>query len=327
MRSIIIENPGPSSTLTWEDSADLDPAEGELILEARASAINRADLMQRAGLYPPPPGASDVPGLEVAGIVKAVGPGCVQFKEGERVMALLAGGGYASQVKVLETHCMPIPGQLDFTEAAAIPEVFLTAYQALVWLGRLSAGEKVLIHAGGSGVGTAAIQLVKFVGGHPFITASKGKHAACKALGSELEIDYRTEDFAEGVLAATQNQGVQMVLDFVGAPYMEKNISVLGMDGRLIILSMLGGRKVQDLDLGRLFRKRIQIITSTLRNRSDAYKTKLIQAMTGDLLPAFEKDILKPVIDKVYSWNEAEDAHQYVAKNLNTGKVILSIDL
>ena len=235
-------------------------------------------------------------------------------------------GATQTKVSVLESHCLGIPENLDFISAAAIPEVFLTAYQALIRLGGLKAYSTVLIHAGGSGVGTAAIQLVKLAGGRAFITASKGKHAACRALGSELEIDYRSEDFEQAVLTATEAKGVQLVLDFIGAPYVHKNLSCLAMDGRLVILSMLGGRKINELDIGQLFRKRIHLITSTLRNRPDAYKAQLIMDFSEDVLPAFTEGTIQPVVDKVFSWKETEEAHQYVAKNLNIGKVILTID-
>lgn len=298
------------------------PAEGELLVEVKAAGVNRADLLQKQGKYPPPAGASPLLGLEVAGTVAAVGKGVRNWQAGDRVFGLMGGGGYAQYALLHSQLAMRIPEQLDFARAAAVPEVFLTAWQALVWLAEFQPGETVLIHAGASGVGTAAIQLAKALGGEAWVTASAGKHAACSALGASLTIDYKTDDFAELVLEKTAGKGVHVVIDFIGADYWQQNLRSLATDGRLVMLAFLGGVKTE-ANLAPLLQKRISVFGSTLRSRSLAYQAKLTKDLSAFLLPRLENGILKPVVHKTFDWQQAAAAHQEMEQNKNIGKIVL----
>jgi tumor protein p53-inducible protein 3 len=299
------------------------PAAGELLVEVKAAGINRADLLQRQGKYPPPQGASPLLGLEVAGVVQQLGEGVSGWQVGERVCGLLPGGGYAQYALLNSQLAMPIPAELDFTEAAALPEVFLTAWQALVWLARLQPGETVLIHAGGSGVGTAAIQLAKALGATPWVTASAGKHALCTSLGASLCIDYKAEDFAGRIARERGGRGVEVIVDFIGAGYWQQNLQSLALDGRLVLLAFLGGTKT-DTNLAPLLSKRISVFGSTLRSRSPAYQAALTKELAAFLLPRLESGTLRPVLHKVYPWQEAASAHQDMEQNKNAGKLVLA---
>ena len=325
MRAVQIVDPGPQSQLTISDVPEPEPGPDELLVQVRATALNRADLLQRSGNYPPPPGASEILGLEMAGEVVRWGDNCTGWQAGDRVMALLPGGGYAEYVTIPSGMAMPIPAGMSFEAAAAIPEVFLTAYQALDWLGGLKKTETVLIHAGASGVGTAAIQIAKERGAQVFVTASAGKHAACKSLGAGLTIDYKSERFDEVVQQATDGAGVDLIVDFLGASYFAQNIQSLGLDGRLVLLALMGGSKIESVNLGNVFRKRIHIKASTLRSRSLSYKVALTEAFSKNFLPLFAAGTLKPIIDQVFDWEEVNDAHARMAANLNTGKIVLKV--
>lgn len=329
MRVIKVINPGPDSRLVIDEVATPKPAADELLVRVHATALNRADLMQRAGKYPPPAGASEILGLEMSGEVVAWGEACDGWREGDRVCGLLPGGGYAEYAVLPQALAMRLPDAMPFVQAAAIPEVFLTAYQALYWLGSFAAGNSVLIHAGGSGVGTAAIQMAKqtlgSTEGRIFVTASEGKHETCLSLGADRAIDYKTQDFAEVVLNVTEGAGVDVVIDFIGAPYFEQNVAALGMDGRLVLLAMMGGSRVESFSLSKIFRKRIHIKASTLRNRSGTYKAALTDDFRQNVLPAVVKGEIGPVIDRVYDWTEVESAHALMAKNQNTGKIVLTV--
>lgn len=302
-----------------------DISEEEVLVKVRASALNRADLLQRKGMYPPPPGESEIIGLEMAGEVVEVGNGVDRWNPGDRVFALLAGGGYAEYVKVHKNLLMPLPKEMDFLEAAGIAEAFLTAYQAIVWHLDIQAKETLLIHAGASGVGTAAIQLAKMKKAVALVTASAGKHQLCKELGADLCIDYKTRDFASAILAKYPN-GIPALLDFIGGPYFKNNIKVLARDGRMVMLGFMGGTKVESLDLLPVLFKRLKIMGSTLRARPLEYKARLIAAFSNDCLPAFDTGGLKPVLDRVFNWKEVADAHLYMESNKNKGKVILQMD-
>ncbi|RMH69801.1 MAG: NAD(P)H-quinone oxidoreductase [Gemmatimonadetes bacterium] len=327
MRAILVKAPGGADQLEMGEFPAPVPADDEVLVEVKATALNRADIMQREGKYPPPAGASPILGLEMAGVVQQVGNACRRAKKGDRVCALLPGGGYAEYVAVPESMLIPIPANLSFEEAAGIPEVFMTAYQALFWVGNLQPGETVLIHAGASGVGTAAIQLAKDAGASVIITAgSDEKTNFCRHLGADYAINYKTGDFASSVLDVTENHGVNLVIDVVGAAYWAQNITALGMDGRWVCLAMMGGSKIPDFDLRHLFRKRIQLLTTTLRSRSQAYKQDLTQELVFHLLPKFEKELLKPVIDTVFSWSDVAEAHRYMEANQNRGKIVLRIE-
>ena len=329
MKAVRVIDPGPESRLRIGEVEKPEPAENELLVRVRATALNRADLLQRAGKYAPPPGTSEILGLEMAGEVESWGKACTGWEKDDPVCGLLPGGGYAEYVTIPESLAIRmLPGQ-SFEQAAAIPEVFLTAYQALYWLGDLKAGESVLIHAGASGVGTAGIQLARAihnkVSSQIFVTASAAKHAACLTLGADHAIDYKKEDFAAVLKEKTAGKGVDLVIDFIGAPYFKKNIDSLGLDGRLVILAMMGGPVVESVNLMQLFRKRIHVKTSTLRSRSVDYKARLTADLVDNCMPLFNSGELKPVIDKIVDWQDVEEAHNYMASNQNTGKIVLQV--
>ena len=326
MRVVLVDAPGGPEQLRLGDHPKPTPAADELLVRVRATALNRADLMQREGKYPPPEGATPILGLEMAGTVEAVGPDVQGWREGDHVCALLDGGGYAEYVALPHQMAMPVPDGLSFEEAAAIPEVFLTAFQALHWIGQMEAGEQVLIHAGASGVGTAAIQLARAAGARPMVTASGGKLDRCRALGADVAIDYEHEDFAARILEATDGHGADVILDFIGAPYFEPNLNALALDGRLVLLAMLGGSRLGGLDLRQLFKKRASFFTSTLRSRSRAYKIRLTEAFTREALPRFADGTLRPVIDQVLAWADAQAAHERMEANQNVGKIVLRVE-
>ena len=327
MRAICYREGGDASELYFCERPMPVPGPQEIRIWVYATALNRADILQRRGKYPPPPGASPILGLEVAGVVDAVGEQVRRWRRGDRVMALLDGGGYATYAIAHEGLAMPIPERLSFEEAAAIPEAFLTAYQALFWLAQFETNTYVLIHAGASGVGTAAIQLVTLHGGKPIVTAgSAEKIAFCKSLGAVAGFNYREGPFAPGVAKVTGNQGVRVVIDFVGAPYWEQNLQVLAPDGYIVLLATLGGAKIQTCDLRKLFQKWAHVAASTLRNRPLDYKVKLVHAFERDVLPFFEAGKLRPVIYRVVSWQEVSKAHQWMEHNQNIGKIVLRVD-
>jgi tumor protein p53-inducible protein 3 len=322
MKAILFDQPGGPEVLRYGDAPDPQPGPDELLVRVRATACNRADLLQRRGAYPPPPGASPILGLELAGeVVQPAG----SWHAGDRVMAVVSGGGYAELAVVPAGMAMPIPMGLSFEQAAAIPEAFLTAYLNLFTLGGLAAGERVLIHAGASGVGTAAIQLARAAGARVFTTAgSNEKLARCRELGADEAINYRRESFLERVRAATDGQGVELILDFVGAPYWRDNLAALAVGGRLMLIGFLGGSR-GDLDLGPILAKRLTVRGTTLRRTPLPEKIALTQAFVAFAMPRFASGELRPVVDSVYPLREAAAAHQAMEQNRNTGKIVLSV--
>ncbi|MFP4229251.1 MAG: NAD(P)H-quinone oxidoreductase [Salinivenus sp.] len=325
MRAVVVPEPGGPEQMVIEEVAMPHPGPEEVLVQVHATALNRADTFQRRGQYPPPDGASEILGLEAAGTVAETGENVVDWHENDRVFALLDGGGYAEYALVHKDRLMAIPPGLSMTEAAALPEVFLTAYQALHWLGGLQSRHRVLIHAGASGVGTAATQLVRHEGARPLITASAPKHDRCRLLGAQVTIDYETEDFAARVAEETEGAGVDLILDFIGAPYFHKNVESLAQDGRIIQLATLGGSNVEDVSLRKLMGKRAHLIASTLRSRSLTYKVQLTQEFAADILPAFVDGALRPVIDSTYEWTEVVQAHRRMENNENVGKIVLLV--
>ncbi|TAE55329.1 MAG: NAD(P)H-quinone oxidoreductase [Bacteroidetes bacterium] len=299
------------------------PGPQEVLIRVAATAANRADTLQRQGKYPPPPGASAVMGLEAAGVVAAVGELCRKHKVGDRVCALLPGGGYAQYVAIHEDIALPVPGSLSLEEAAAIPEVFLTAWQALVWLGKVQQKEKVLIHAGASGVGTAAIQLALQLGAQPYVTASPGKHALCLSLGALKAFDYKDPQLSETL--AREMGGADLILDFIGGPNASTNLRLLNTDGRMVLLALMGGGKWPEADLTEVLRKRLHLMGSTLRSRDVDYKIRLSQEFAAFAWPLFVSGQLRPVIDSVLDWSEAGEAHRRMEANENAGKLILRV--
>ncbi|WP_114778323.1 NAD(P)H-quinone oxidoreductase [Botryobacter ruber] len=325
MKAILVKAPGGPEQLHLGEYPKPEPQANELLVKVHATALNRADTLQRQGKYPPPAGASPLLGLELAGVVEAVGADCTRYKPGDKVFGLLPGGGYTAYAVIDEAMAMPVPENLSMEEAAAIPEVFLTAFQALVWLGRLQAGERVLIHAGASGVGTAAIQLARETGAEVVVTASAEKHTTCLRLGAAKAIDYKHESFKEEVMRYTNNEGVDVIVDFIAGPYFNDNLDCLRTDGRLVLLATLGGGKVADFDLRKLLAKRLQVTGSTLRSRSRDYQVKLTQELSAFALGRFVSGKLKPVIDSVFDWQEVAEAHRYMEANKNTGKIVLRV--
>lgn len=325
MRAVIVDGEGAPEDLAVRTVERPTLGPDELLVRVHATALNRADLLQREGKYPPPPGASPILGLEMAGTVEEVGQTGATWNPGDRLCGLLPGGGYAEYAVIHRDLAIPMLPSMSFEEAAAIPEVFLTAFQALHWYGEIDAHKSVLIHAGASGVGTAAIQLTKAAGATAFVTASSGKHDACLSLGADLAIDYKTEDFVERVRDVTDGRGADLILDFVGAPYFRKNLQVLALDGRLVLLATLGGSTVDRVNLRDLFSKRASLFASTLRSRSLEYKVRLTHDFTSYAMPLFEAGSLRPVIDRVFEWTDASDAHRYMGENRNVGKIVLRV--
>ena len=327
MKAVLLKSYGSPDNLYIGEASSPIPTSLQVLVKIHATALNRADTMQRQGKYPPPKGESDILGLEMAGEVVEVGDKVTKWNVGDKVCGLLGSGGYAQYVVIHEDMALPIPKGFSYEMAAAIPEVFLTAFQALVWIGNLQAGEKVLLHAGASGVGTAAIQLCKAIGvDHIFVTASRPKHSSCLKLGADVAIDYKTQNFEEVVNAATDGKGVNLVLDFLAAPYFQKNLNVLAMDGRLVMLSLMGGYKAKEVNLIPILRKRLSIQGSTLRARSLAYKINLTRDLYDFAWSKFENGILKPIIDSTFDWSEVGEAHRYMEANKNIGKIILTIN-
>ena len=326
MKAILCKEPGAVDVLYFGEAPTPTVKRGEVLIEVRATALNRADIVQRKGFYNPPKGESEVLGLEVAGVIRQVGKDCTKFQEGDKVCALLAGGGYATQVAISESLCFPIPKGLSFEEATAIPEVFLTAHQALFWLGDLKENEYALIHAGGSGVGSAAIQLCQAVGAKAIATAGNAqKLTFCEELGALHAFDYHATHVAEEVLEATEGQGVNVILDFVAGAHYPLNLKVAGKDARWVVLGLLGGRFVDRFDFGKLLMKRIQLMGTTLRARDLEYKSQLCHDFTQRFLPLFETGELKPVIDQVIDWKEVKTAHAYMEANKNLGKIVMRV--
>lgn len=326
MKALLVDNRGEKPSMVMGEQPTPSPGPGELLVKVKATALNRADLLQKSGNYPPPAGESPILGLDMAGVVEQVGSDVTRFRPGDPVFGLLPGGGYAEYCTIPEELSLPIPRGWSFEEAAALPEVFLTAWQALVWLGQIGEGETVLIHAGASGVGTAAIQLANRLFGCRVITTagSEEKLEVCRNLGADLAINYQEEEFSERIRSETGPESVDLIIDFIGAPYWEKNLNSLSQDGRLIILAMMGGAVGDRLRLGPLLRKRLTVRGSTLRNRDARYKKRLVADFWDRTEELFLKRELLPVIDSVYDWNDVEAAHRKMEENRNIGKIILN---
>ena len=303
-----------------------DISSDECLIKVKAIGVNRADILQKQGKYPPPKGESEILGLEVAGEIVACGDQVVNWHMGDKVFGLVPGGGYAEYVKVKANHLMPLPDNLSFTEGAATAEVFLTAYQSLFSIAELQQSEAVLIHAGASGVGTAAIQLAKQK--NCFVVATVGseeKVQACLNLGADQVINYKTTDFVAWC-KENQPKGFNVILDVVAGEYLAKNINVAALDSRVVMLAMLGGRFSEKVDCAKMLLKRINVHASTLRNRDDDYKRQLVEDFKSEFYQALVDGGIKPVIDSVHPWQQAGEAHQRMEANQNIGKLILTLD-
>lgn len=326
MQAVLVKAPGGPEQLYLGQAPDPRVKDHQVLVKIKATGVNRADTLQRRGMYPPPPGESEILGLEMAGEVVETGPGCERLKPGDKVFGILSGGGYAQYVALDEGLAMPIPGNMSFEQAAGMGEVFLTAFQALFWLGRLRAGEKILIHAGASGVGTAATQLAKLAGAKVLVTASsQEKLDACLALGADVGINYKQEDFPARVMQATDRHGADVVIDFIGAPYYQPNLASLALDGRLVMLAFIGGYRLEKLDLRPMLTKRLTVMGTTLRSRSLDYRVKLSQEFIAKYSEQFSSGELKPVLDRVMPWSEVKAAHERIEANLNVGKIVLRV--
>ncbi len=325
MKAILVSAPGGPEVLELGDVKDLEAGPGELLIDVHATALNRADLLQRRGVYPPPKGASEILGLECAGVVRALGSGVAGPVVGTRVMALLPGGGYAERAVVPEGIAIPIPDGMSFEEAAAIPEAFLTSAEALHGLARVEPGEWVLIHAAAGGVGSAAVQLAKSHGAKVIATAGTAdKLAKVRELGADVAVDYKTEDFVAAVNTASGGQGANVVLDFVGGAYWDKHAECMAVGGRCVVIGLLGG-VMANVNLAALLMKRHQILGLVMRSRPVSDKQRMSRAFARDLLPRFESGELRAVLDRVFPLAEARAAHERMERNENVGKIVLTL--
>ena len=325
MRAIVVARPGEAEVLELGEVPAPPLVPGSLRIRVAATAVNRADLLQRRGLYPPPPGASPILGLECAGEVVEVASDVAGWQVGERAMALLAGGGYAEEVVVDAGSALRVPAKLSLEEAAALPEVFLTVFSNVFQLGALPAGGTLLVHGGGSGIGTAAIRLVKLAGGRVLVTAgSDEKCQRCLALGADLAVNYRTGDFAAEAKRATGGEGVDVVLDSIGAAYFEKNLAALRIGGRLVLIGLMGGAKTE-ANLALLLARRLTVIGSTLRTRSLAEKAAIVGGFQARFGFDLETGNLRPVVDRVLPLARAADAHRLLEASEHFGKVVLRV--
>ncbi|MGY0005171.1 NAD(P)H-quinone oxidoreductase [Micromonospora sp. I033] len=322
MHAITIPKPGGPEALVWAAVPDPEPGPGEVVVEVLASAVNRADLLQRQGQYPPPPGAPAYPGLECSGVVAALGPGVTGWEVGQEVCALLAGGGYAERVAVPAGQLLPVPAGVDPVDAAALPEVACTVWSNVVRLAGLTEGETLLVHGGGSGIGTFAIQLGVALGATVVVTARAAKHERLRELGAAHAIDYREQDFVEEVRRVTDGRGADVILDIMGAAYLPRNVAALATGGRLVVIGMQGGRK-GELDLGMLLAKRASVHATALRSRPLAEKAEIVQGVREQVWPLVESGKIRPVVHARARMADAADAHRLVETSDHLGKVLL----
>jgi len=323
MRAVEISTPGAPEVLTAVERPDPVPAPGEVLIRVAAAGVNRPDVLQRKGAYPPPPGASDLPGLEVAGTIAALGDGVRDWRVGDRVCALLSGGGYATLCTAPAVQCLPIPGAMDFVTAAAVPETFFTVWTNVFDRGRLKAGETALVHGGSSGIGTTAIQLAAARGARVFATAgSDEKCRACEQLGAERAINYKTEDFVAVIKDVTKGRGVDLILDIVGGDYIARDLVALAVEGRLVVIGFMGG-DTATLDFRRILGRRLTITGSTLRPRSAAEKGEIAAALRREVWPLLEAGTIKPVVYRTFPLDDAAAAHRLMESSEHVGKIVL----
>ncbi|KOX13214.1 NAD(P)H-quinone oxidoreductase [Nocardiopsis sp. NRRL B-16309] len=323
MYAIRIPEPGGPEVLSWTEVPDPVPAEGEVLVDIAASAANRADIAQRQGHYPPPAGASEYPGLECSGTVAALGPGTEDsgWSVGDRVCALLTGGGYAERVAVPVGQLLPVPQGVGLVEAAALPEVACTVWSNLVMVGGLRKGETFLVHGGGSGIGTFAIQFARALGARVAVTAgSDAKLERCRELGADIAVNYRTEDFTERMRA---EGGANLVLDIMGGSYLDANLRSLATNGRLVIIGLMGGRRAE-ADLGRMLAKRLSVHATTLRSRPAAEKAAITAGVLEQVWPLVEQGTIRPVVDREVPLRDAAEAHRVMESSAHTGKILLT---
>jgi putative PIG3 family NAD(P)H quinone oxidoreductase len=324
MQAIVLESYGAPDVLCLREVPDPEPAHDEVVVAVVATALNRADLLQRRGLYPGPPMAHEIPGMELAGHVVDVGSSVTVWKVGDAVMGIVGGGAYAERIAVHERQLVAVPTSVPVADAAAIPEVFITAFDALVVQGGLTSGRTALVHAGASGVGTAAIQITKAIGASVVVTASPAKLDACLALGADVAVDYTTDDFVAAARAATSGRGVDVVLDVIGGDYVDRNIDAVRVGGRIVQVGVMGGGKAE-VSIAKLLPKRASIIGTVLRARPVEEKIAITQRFGAELLPLFDQGVLRPVIDSRYALADVGAAHAYMESNANIGKIVVEV--
>jgi putative PIG3 family NAD(P)H quinone oxidoreductase len=322
VHAVTIDRPGPAEVLTWREVPDPEPGPGEVLIDVEASAVNRADLLQRAGFYPAPPGTSPYPGLECSGVIAALGSGVTEWNVGDQVCALLSGGGYAQLVAVPAGQCLPVPAGVSLVDAAGLPEVACTVWSNVFMDAHLSPLEAFLVHGGGSGIGTFAIQLAAVHGSRVLATARPSKHAVLHELGADVTIDYLSEDFVVAVQTATNGHGADVILDVMGASYLERNVSALATGGRLVIIGMQGGRKAE-LDISALMAKRAFVSASSLRARPASEKATIVAAVREHVWPLIEAGSVKPVIFKRKPMPDVAAAHRVMESSDHIGKILL----
>jgi NADPH2:quinone reductase len=326
MLVIEIREPGGPEVLVPAERSRPTARAGEVLIKVAAAGINRPDVMQRRGGYPPPPGASDIPGLEVAGTIEEVGRSVDDWQRGDRVCALVAGGGYAEYCVAPAPQCLPVPRGMEVIPAAAIPETYFTVWTNVFERGRLQAGESILVHGGSSGIGTTAIQLARARGSRVFATAGTAeKCAACERLGAERAIDYRQSDFVAGIRDLTGGRGVDVILDMVGGDYLQRDLECLAIDGRLVQIGLLGGARAQ-INLATVMQRRLIVTGSTLRPRSVAEKGAIAEALREQVWPLLESGATVPVIYRTFPLRDAAAAHQLLESGVHIGKLVLTVD-
>ncbi|WP_270886994.1 NAD(P)H-quinone oxidoreductase [Pedococcus sp. 5OH_020] len=325
MKAITIPAPGDASALVLADVPDPEPADGEVRIRVAAAGVNRADVMQRQGHYPPPPGASEYPGLEVSGTIDAVGPGVAGWAAGDEVCALLSGGGYAELVCLPSGQVLPVPAGVSLTDAAALPEVVCTVWSNVFMTANLLPGQTLLVHGGSSGIGTMAVQLAREVGARVAVTAGTAdKLEACRRLGADVLVNYREQDFVEQVKEATGGAGADVVLDNMGAKYLTRNLEALAVNGRLVVIGLQGGVKAE-LDLGQLLRKRAAVIATSLRARPSAEKASIVTAVREHVWPLLDAGRVHPVVHGSFPLAEAAQAHRALEASGHIGKLLLTL--
>ena len=324
MTVIGISKPGGPEVLVPETRAVPAPGPGEILIKVAAAGVNRPDVAQRSGAYPPPPGASDLPGLEVAGTVVAVGPGAARHKLGDKVMSLVAGGGYAQYCIAQDAQAIPVPPALSMPEAGAIPETLMTVWHNVFERGALKAGETLLVHGGSSGIGTMAIQLAKAFGSRVIVTVgSQDKADACLRLGADRAINYKTEDFVAEVRKATSDAGANVILDMVGGDYIDRNYDAAAVEGRIVQIAFLSGTPKANVNFARLMAKRLHHTGSTLRPRSNADKAAMVAAIEAKVMPLLREGRVKPLMDSRFPLEQAAEAHRRMETSEHIGKIVL----
>ena len=326
MKTIVIREPGGPDALTVAEAPVPSPGRGEVLIKVAAAGVNRPDVLQRKGLYPPPPGASNIPGLEVAGEIAALGEGVTRWQPGDKVTALTAGGGYAEYALALEGSCMRAPAGLSLAEAACLPETFMTVWHNVFERGALKAGETFLVHGGSSGIGTAAIQLAARFGARVFATAGTDEKCAyCVSLGAERAINYKAQSFAAEIKAATGGRGADVILDMVGGDYVKENIACAAEDGRIVQIAFLNGSKVE-VNLMPVMLKRLTLTGSTLRPRSPEFKARLASELERKVWPLLESGAVKAMVTKRFRLEQAAAAHREMESGGHMGKIVLLVE-